>query len=278
MYNKVLAAVNEHVNSEVAGRFAKQLAKKAGAKLYLCSIAEPGQTETKIELAQAAAMRLMHAARKMEVEAELLFAAGDPVARIRQIVVTHDIDIVFISTRHEDVQQRFYAGRTTARRLMRHLTCAVAVMRVVHMGRYHPREILVPLKEKVDSIPERAYFTAMLARAFNARVNIFHVRKPVRKFFSGEMTLTPIERGKKIPPDISRFISHLDGFHIAHENCLTSGTEGKSITIEAASKRRELIVMGASERGIIDFILRGNPMEYVLRETPCNLIILKPGQ
>lgn len=278
MYSNVLAAINEHVNSEVAGRYAKQLAKEAGAKLFLCSIAEPEQAETKIELAQAAAKRLMHAAREMGVEAEILFAAGDPVARIRQIVRSHDIDIVFISTRHQDVQQRFYAGRTTARRLMHHLTCAVAVMRVVHMGRYHPREILVPLKGKVNSIPERAYFTAMLARAFNARLNIFHVSKPVRKFFSGEMPLTPIEREEQIPPDISRFISHLDGFDIAHEKRFISGTTGKNITIEAASKRRDLIVIGASKRGIIDFLLRGNPMEYVLRETPCNLIILKPGQ
>jgi len=33
--------------------------------------------------------------------------------------------------------------------------------------------------------------------------------------------------------------------------------------------------MGASERGPLDFLLRGNPVEEVLRETPCNLIIFK---
>lgn len=50
----------------------------------------------------------------------------------------------------------------------------------------------------------------------------------------------------------------------------------RSITIEAASKRHDLIIMGASERSLPASILKGNPVEDVLRETHCNLIILKP--
>ncbi|MEW6054190.1 MAG: hypothetical protein AB1552_10465 [Nitrospirota bacterium] len=34
--------------------------------------------------------------------------------------------------------------------------------------------------------------------------------------------------------------------------------------------------MGASERSLLGGIVRGNPVEEVLRETPCNLIILGP--
>ena len=34
--------------------------------------------------------------------------------------------------------------------------------------------------------------------------------------------------------------------------------------------------MGASERGLWESIIGGNPVEQVLRETPCNLIILLP--
>jgi nucleotide-binding universal stress UspA family protein len=37
-------------------------------------------------------------------------------------------------------------------------------------------------------------------------------------------------------------------------------------------------VMGASERGLVRSMIGGNPVEAVLRETPCNLMILKPGQ
>lgn len=278
MYRKILAAVNEQVNSEVAGRYAKHLARAAGAKLILCSVREPGQTEKSFELAREAARRLQHASRELGVETESVFEAGDVVERLRSIVRSEGIDIAFTATRREDVRHRYYSGRTTARRLLLNLPCSVALVRVVHMGRIHPREILVPLKAHIDHIPDRAYFTALLARAFESRVHLFHVTKPLRKFFHGEIHLTPVEWEEKVPADLSRFIGHLDGYGIEHEKRLAPGIAGRSIAIEAASRRRDLIVMGASKRGVLDFLLRGNPVEYVLRETPCNLIVLKPGE
>lgn len=278
MYTTVLAAVNEHVNSEVAARYAKQLAKAAGARLVLCSIAEEDHREKDFELAREAARRVQHAARELGMEAETVFDAGDPVERIRRIVRSRGADLVFTATRHEDVRRRFYAGRTIARRLLHALPCSVALVRVVHLGRIHPREVLVPLKERIDHVPERAYFTAMLARAFESKVNLFHVTKPVTRFFHGEKHLTPVEWEEKLPPDIGRFIGHLDAYGVEHERRLAPGITGRSIAIEAASKRRDLIIMGASARRLVDYVLRGNPVEYVLRETPCNLIILKPGK
>jgi len=278
MYRKVLAAVNEHLNSEVAARYAMHLARAAGAKLFLYSVRQPGQTEAAFELARDAAQRLQHRAREIDIDAECLFETGDPVEKIRAIVLAEGIDLVFTATRREDVKHRIIRGGTTARRLLPGLPCSVALVRVVHMGRTHPREILVALKKQIDHIPERSEFTALLAKAFEARVHLFHVTRPVKKFFHGEMHLTPVEWEEKVPPDMSRFISHLDGYGVEHEKRLSPGKAGKSIAIEAASRRRDLIVMGASERGIIDQFLHRTPVEEVLRETPCNLIILKPGE
>ena len=278
MYRKVLAAVNEHLNSEVAARYAMHLARAAGAKLFLYSVRQPGQTEAAFELARDAAQRLQHRAREIDIDAECLFETGDPVEKIRAIVLAEGIDLVFTATRREDVKHRIIRGGTTARRLLPGLPCSVALVRVVHMGRTHPREILVALKKQIDHIPERSEFTALLAKAFEARVHLFHVTRPVKKFFHGEMHLTPVEWEGKVPPDMSRFIGHLDGYGVDHEKRLSPGKAGKSIAIEAASRRRDLIVMGASERGIIDQLLHRTPVEEVLRETPCNLIILKPGE
>lgn len=278
MYRKILAAVNEHVNSEVAARYAKHLARAAGAKLLLCSVREPGQAERSFELARDAARRLQHAARELGIEADCRFETGDPVETIRAIVIAEGIDLVFTATRREDVKHRIIKGGTTARRLLPGLPCSVALVRIVHMGRIHPREILVALKKQIDHIPERAEFTALLAKAFEARIHLFHVTKPVTKFFHGETHLTPLEWEEKIPPDMSRFISHLDGFGVEHEKRLLPGKAGRNIAVEAASRRRDLIVMGASERGAVSHLLRRAPVEEVLAETPCNLIILKPGE
>jgi nucleotide-binding universal stress UspA family protein len=278
MYKRILAAVNEHVNSEVAARYARQLAKTVGARLFLCSIAEKNRPENVFGLAQEAAKRLQHAARELGVETECIFDEGEPVRRIRDLVKLHGIDLVFSATRHEDVKRNFYAGPTISRRLLNALSCSVALVRIVHLGRISPREILVPLKNEIDHIPERAFFTAMLARAFESRVHLFHTARPVTQFFSGETHVTPLEWDTKTPSDISRYIDHLDDYKVVYERRTAPGVAGRSIAIEAASKKRDLIIMGASVRGLIDYVLRGNPMEYVLRETPCNLIILKPGR
>lgn len=277
MYTRVLAAVNEHVNSEVAARYAKQLAKAAGAKLLLCAVAEGGHPEKDFELAREAVRRVQHAAHESGVESETVFERGDPVGRIREIVIRHGIDILLASTRHEDVKRRFYAGPTVARRLLHTAPCSVALVRVVHMGRIHPHEVLVPLKERIDRVPERAYFTAMLARSFDTTVHLFHAPRPVKRFFHEAARLQPPEREADLPPDIMRFIEHLDRYKVSHEKRLVQGMTGRSIAIEAASRRRDLIIMGAPTRGYLDYLLRGSPVEYVLRETPCNLVILRPG-
>jgi nucleotide-binding universal stress UspA family protein len=277
MYRTILAAVNEHVNSEIAARYAKQVALAAGARLLLCSVRERGQTDRSFEQARMVAQRLQKRAREQDIQAESLFDSGDPVRRIGDLVRSERADLVFAATRREDVQHRFYAGRTTARRLLHQLSCAVAVVRVVHLGRTHPSEILVPLKARIDLIPERAEFTALLAKAFNAHTHLFHVTRPITKFFHGEKHLTPLEWEERLPPDIARFIGHLEGYGISHEKQVAPGRTGRSIAIEAAARRRDLIVMGASERGLLEHLLRGAPVEEVLRETTCNLIIFKPG-
>lgn len=275
MYKKILCAVNEHLNSEISARYAMHMAKACGAKFYLCFIAEEGISQSGIGRAEDAVKRLFISARELGIEAEGITESGDPVREIGMIARHENINIVFASTRRQDVERRFYAG-TTARSLSLSLPCSVALVRVVHMGRIHPKKILIPLKARIDHIRERAYFTAKLAQGFNSKVLLFHAAKPITRFFHGERHLTPVEWKKKLPPDISDFIEHIRRYDIEFEDKLLPGAVSRSITIEAASKRHGLIIMGASERSLFASILRGNPVEEVLRETPCDLIVLKP--
>jgi nucleotide-binding universal stress UspA family protein len=277
MYKKVLAAVNEHLNSEISARYALRFAKSAGAGIYFCSIAEEGLSGKAFQAAEEAVRRLSLQARELDVKADCVIETGDPVERIRSIVAHEGIDIVFASTRHEDVKRRFYA-RTTARRLSLGLPCSVALVRVVHLGRVHPKTILVPLKARLDHIAERAYFTALMAGAFGSATHLFHAAKPMTRFFHGEIHLTPVELEARLPSDISRFIEYLTRYDVSHEKKLMSGIAGRTITVEAAAKRHDLIIMGASERGLLSSFIRGNPVESVLRETTCDLIILRPKQ
>jgi nucleotide-binding universal stress UspA family protein len=275
MYNKVLAAINEHLNSEVSARYALQLARKANARIYFCSIAENGLSGKAFQAAEEAVKRLSLQAQELEVKSDCVLETGDPFEQISKIVTSEGIDIVFAATRHEDVKKRFYA-RTTARRLSLGLPCSVALVRVVNLGRVRPKTILVPLKARLDHIAERSYFTALMAGAFDASIYLFHAAKPMTRFFHGEIHLTPVEWEARLPADIAQFIEYLNRYDVSQEKRLIPGIAGRTITIEAASKKHDLIIMGASERSLLSSFIRGNPVENVLRETTCDLIILRP--
>jgi nucleotide-binding universal stress UspA family protein len=274
MYTKILAAVNEHLNSEVAARYAMHLAKGAGGMLYLCHVAEQNAPKDAIHLAEEAMERCLRKSKEMEITVEEIHEYGDPLDRIRKIVRSGGIDIVFASTRQEDVKRRLYAG-TMARKLSVNLPCSVALVRVVHMGRIHPKKILVPLKARIDHIEERAFFAAKMAEAFGSNIYLFHTTKPVTSFFHGEIHFSPLELENRLPRDISLFVERLDACDVSHEKGIASGKAGRRIIIEAAARRFDLMIVGASDRSLLSDLISESPVEEILRETPCDLIILK---
>lgn len=302
MYKKILSAVNEYLNSEITAKYALHLAKECNAKLYLCFIAKKGLPDESFNRAEDALKRLFLQAEKMGIEAEIITETGEPIKRIIEIAKSENIDIVFTATRREDIRRRFYEG-TVARSLLLKLPCSVALVRVVHLGKIHPKKILVPLKtglykpetsqERVgiDSvvpyqpgrivptrteIEEKAFFVSKLAKSFGSRVFVFHTPKAIKKFFHGEIHLTSAELEKRIPQDILLFTEKIEEDNVPYEVNLVAGRIGRAITIEAFTKRYDLIIMGASRRSLLGAVIKGNPVEEVMRETPCDLIILKP--
>ncbi len=225
--------------------------------------------------AESALERLFMEADARGVEVESITEKGEPLQKIRDIAREKQIDIVFISTRREDITKRFFV-KTLAREFILKLPCSVAMVRVVRMGRMHPRDILVPLRGEMTHIEERALFVARLAQGFGSSVTLFHSAEPITSFFHGEILLKPSMRDGYIPRDVELFTGCLDRYMISHEKRIEFGGVSRTITIEAAYRRNDLIIMGASERSLLRSIVRGNPVEEVLRETPCDLIILRP--
>ncbi len=274
MYKKILAAVNEFSNSEIAARYALILAKSAHAKLFLVFVAEEKIDKDRLRHAESALKRLFIDARNNGIDVESITECGDPVKKINELVKEHGIDIVLTATRREDVKERFFV-RTIARQLMMKLPCSVAMVRVVKMGGVHLKNILVPIRDRISNLEERAYFVAKLAGVSDTRVTLFHLHKPITSFFRGEIHLTPFQREKQIPEDVEEFRTHLKKYKIPYERKTGLGSVARAITTEAAHRRNDLIVMGASDRGLLSSIVKGNPVENVLRETPCNLIIFR---
>jgi len=274
MYKKILAAVNEFSNSEISARYALTLAKTVHAKIFLVFVAQEKIQRDKLRRAESALERLFISARDSGVEVECSIESGEPVKKINEIVKSNNIDIVFSATRREDIKKRFFL-KTVTRQLMIKLPCSVAMTRVVEMGGIHLKNILVPLRGKISDIEERVYFTAKLAEGFGSGVTIFHLHKPITSFFRGEVRLKPFEIDQRVPKDIEDFGEHLIKYKISLEKRTGQGHIARAITIEAAHKKNDLIVMGASERNFLNSIVKGNPVEQALRETPCNMIIFR---
>src|SRR3990172_5352339 len=67
MYRKILAAVNEHVNSEIAARYALHVAKQAKARICFCAIDENRIADKNFRMAEEAVKRLSARARELSV-------------------------------------------------------------------------------------------------------------------------------------------------------------------------------------------------------------------
>jgi len=274
MYKKILAAVNEFSNSEIAARYALTLARTVRAKLFFIFVAQEKIEKDKLRHAESALERLFISAGDEGVEVESSIESGEPVRKIYELVKEHSIDIVFTATRREDIKKRFFV-KTTARQLMIRLPCSVAMIRAVKMGGLHLKNILVPLRGRIKDIEERAYLTAKLAEGFGCGVTLFHLHKPITSFFHGEIHLKRAERDQRVPKDIEEFREQLIKYGIPLEKRTVPGSIARAITMEAAHKKNDLIVMGASERNYFNSIVKGNPVEQVLRETPCNMMIFR---
>lgn len=274
MYKKILAAVNEFTNSELAARYALALSQSCNSRLYLVFIAHKGIEKNTFKRAESALERLFIEAENRGIEVRSITEKGEPFNNIYNLVKKERIDLVFTATRREDVSKRFFT-KTIARELILKIPCSVAMVRIVRMGRIHPANILVPLRAKMRDIEERAFFVGKLALNFKSKVTIFHCPEPLASFFHGKRYLKPDVREKHIPKDIEVFTEYLKKHMILSEKRTSYGTISKAITIEAAHKRNDLIIMGASERGLLKSFISGNPVEEVLKETPCDLIILK---
>ncbi len=275
MYGNILAAVNEHSNSEVAARYAIHLAKACKSELTLMFVAGAQVGLEVIRQAESALERLFLEAGARQVQVETLIQKGDPFRQISTVVREKAIDLVFSATRREDVQRRYFV-KTISRQLMLRLACSVALVRVVHPGKIFPQNILVPFRGRQSLQDEKAFFVSRLAVAFGAKVTLFHTPESVAGFFRDTIPIPPRGPRPPLPPEIEQFKHILEELSIPAEERLGFGPPGRAITEAAASHHDDLIIMGASERGLWESLVGGNPMEQVLRETLCNLIILLP--
>jgi nucleotide-binding universal stress UspA family protein len=136
-------------------------------------------------------------------------------------------------------------------------------MRVVTMARPHPAQILVPLDRSISNSERRLQFITALAGSFRARVTLFH--------------LSADRDAQGMPDDIVRFGKLLQQEHISVLERRGRGDLAKAITVEAVTRRNDLIVLGASARGVLRKLFIGNPAGDIMKHPPCDTILFRPA-
>ncbi len=164
MYNNILAAVNEYSNSEMAARYAIHLAGACSARLTLMFVAGSQVGLGEIRPAESGAGASLSGGRRQSG------GSGEPHPKRRPLAAdqhrgpgkSHGSGL----QRHpsgQDVNRRYFA-RTLSRQLMLRLPCSVALVRVVHPGKFFPQKILVPFRGRPALQDEKAFFVAKVSR------------------------------------------------------------------------------------------------------------------
>jgi nucleotide-binding universal stress UspA family protein len=269
MYGSILAGVDGSLNAHAAARYALALARACGATLYVAGVITPeitGQDEGSLARSAGA---LVAESEGTGVPAHLLVERGDVVKTLDGLARTHRIDVVMTASRREDAEHRYFM-RSVPQRLMRVLTASVIVVRVVHLGVLaHPREILVPVLGGPRDHAERIYLVSMLARHFRARVIVFHAVEASPRRGGLEAREVGARRAEAVSEGLRQA-----GVEV-HFRVVAGPLVGESIMQEAARHRHDLIIMGASQRSLLAKWRRGNPVEDVMRRTPCDLFVCR---
>jgi nucleotide-binding universal stress UspA family protein len=259
-YSKIFSVVNEHTASTVTARYAISLAAECKAELVLYAAHDEGSNEPVLHHTDRHLDHLITAALEFEIHVTRITEVGNISKLLPKRVQAENADLVFYPLTPDErygVDQK----RHTVHHLLRTIRSDLAIMRVITMAKPHPRRILVPLGKVISDTERRLLFIAELAKSFNAQVTLFH--------------LSAEQDAKEMPDEITRFRDKLQEQDIVVLERSGKGEMGKSITVEAITRHNDLIVLGASERGVLRRLFFGNPAGDIMRQPPCNAILFR---
>jgi len=266
-YHRILTAVDGSLNAHAAARYAIALAEACEATLFVAGVLTSDMTARDERALAQSTGRLISEADGQRVAAHPLIERGEAVKALDCLARTHHIDLVMTASRHADAEHRYFL-RSIPQRLMVALDTSLIIVRVVHLGVLaHPREILVPVIGGKFDNAERGYLVSRLAERFQARVLVFHAFETLAQ--PGQAV--PYEAGAR---QVQTFVQRLRQAGVEPRIRIVTGAPvGDAIMHEAARHRHDLILMGASQRSLFREWRRGNPVEEVMRQTPCDLFV-----
>jgi nucleotide-binding universal stress UspA family protein len=252
-YRKIFSVVNECTASTVIARYAISVAAACKADLVLYAAHDELGTKSTCHATVGHLDHLTTVATDMNITVTRIIENGSIGMLLPKRVATEQADMVFYpltsGTQH------------TVRQLIRATLPDLAIMRAITMAKPHPKRIMVPLGKVISNAERHLRFVSTLATSFNARVTLYH--------------LSAAGDAEVIPDAIHQFGKQLRELGVTVLERSGSGTLGRAVTMEAIAHHNDLIIVGASERGLLRRIFLGNPAAEVLLHPPCNTILYR---
>ena len=278
-FKKILVAVDGSFHAGIAARYSFALAGTFNAKLFVAAIITKEMDEHEEKAVAAAVAKVLDEATDLQtnipIDIEGVLLKGDVISAIERFVRDNKIDLVIASTRGPHRDRRFFVRSVTSG-LMSRLSCSVIGIKVTHPGRsIRPKKVLVPVIGDNFHIQERADIAEALHRRFASRISVFHV---IELAALSIKRLDPQKKERLIASaeqSLASFMDELSRRGIDAGRKIVIGRNAREEVISEASHHKyALIIVGATTRNIVKRVVSGNPVEEILRDTPCDVMLL----
>lgn len=274
-FKKILVAINGSFHASIAARYSFILAEAFNAKLFIGTVFTKKMVYKEEKAATLSVEKVLDEAREIGLDVEGVLLTGDVVEAINKFVRDNKIELVVASTRKPHREKRFFIRSITSG-LMSRLPCNIIGMKITHPGRsIRPKKVLIPVIGDGFRDKERADIAEAIASKFDSRITAFHVV---------ELTDLQTRRMDKVEKDrlimsaerrIASFTEEIEGRRInVTEKIVIGRSAREEIISEASHQKYDLIIVGTTMRNIIRRVVSGSPVEEVLRDTPCDVMLV----
>lgn len=260
-YRTILAVVDDQSASTVAARYALALALEGRSRLVLYSAIAKGTDENRLRHIDRHIEQLVNEAGELGVAVTRITETGRLAQLLPRRVETEQVELVCYPVppgEHygDPLQQQ------EMHRLLQTVRTNLAIFRIMQLGKPHPSRILVPLGASTNDREQRTAFLSALAHSYHSQITLFHRAD---------------RRSNRAPDDLTAIRNALRQRHLQVLERGSSGNIAHDIAMEAISHHHDLIVLGASERGLLRRLFTGNPAGDVMHHPPCNAVIFRAG-
>ncbi len=278
-FSRILMAVDGSFNAEATARYAVRFAHASGASLHVLTVISPRATGAEKDAAMASVERIVREGRASQIETTGLIREGRACPQIAAVVQEERIDLAMAAARRRHARENRYFIRTVSRWMMAELPCSVLAVRVVDPGRLaHPRKMLVSLGPDEALAAHLAPVVSMLARAAHVSAEILTIFEKSSGFLR-EAAPTVFRRHESRAGEIAAPIrtALLGEGREAEEHFSVVPSACRETMARAVELHAEAILTAVTRREASRRMLRSHPLEILFRETPCDLLVFRPG-